>query len=365
VENWVQKAGCHLYETVDEEKYKDGYGIILDECMVVGQERMLAVLGVASPKTGAQALGLADVDVLGLHVKPSWTGESIGKALSGLTKKMGKAPAYVISDGASNLKNGIELAGLPRIYDSGHHIALLIEHTYKGTAEFESLSKEMALCKFKEVMKPTAYLLPPKQRTIARFMNLSTTVKWAKKMLGVQSSLNKEEQKAYGFLNNHIPIIGELSSVFELVNGLLQILKQQGLSHATVVACMDKFTYYKGCVYPKMQQLINKIKDYLETEKQKLPDSKTTWHVSSDILESIFGLYKSRKASNALHGITPFVLTLPVFTKIDSENNVVNINLKQALESVSMANLKQWNIDNLIENQIVRRNKTFKSKTVF
>jgi hypothetical protein len=365
VENWVQKAGCHLYETVDEEKYKDGYGIILDECMVVGQERMLAVLGVASTKTGAQALGLADVDVLGLHVKPSWTGESIGKALSGLTKKMGKAPAYVISDGASNLKNGIELAGLPRIYDSGHHIALLIEHTYKGTAEFESLSKEMALCKFKEVMKPTAYLLPPKQRTIARFMNLSTTVKWAKKMLGVQSSLNKEEQKAYGFLNNHIPIIGELSSVFELVNGLLQILKQQGLSHATVVACMDKFTYYKGCVYPKMQQLINKIKDYLETEKQKLPDSKTTWHVSSDILESIFGLYKSRKASNALHGITPFVLTLPVFTKIDSENNVVNINLKQALESVSMANLKQWNVNNLIENQIVRRNKMLKNQPIF
>ena len=30
--------------------------------------------------------------------------------------------------------------------------------------------------KFREVMKETAYLLPPKQRTIARFMNLSAGV---------------------------------------------------------------------------------------------------------------------------------------------------------------------------------------------
>lgn len=365
VENWVQKAGCHLYETVDEEKYKDGYGIIIDECMVVGQERMLAVLGVASTKTSAQALSFADVDVLGLHVKPSWTGESVGKAISGITKKMGKAPAYVISDGGNNLKNGIELAGLPRIFDSGHHIALLIEHTYKGTTEFESLSKEMAQCKFKEVMKPTAYLLPPKQRTIARFMNLSTTVQWAKKMLGVQSCFNEEEQRAYGFLNNYKPIIGELGSVFDLVNELLRILKQQGLSYSTIAACMDKFTCYKDCIYHKMRLLISKIKAYLETEKKKLPNGKTVWHVSSDILESLFGLYKSRKASNGLHGITPFVLTLPVFTKTDPENAVVNINVKQALESISMADLKQWNIANLIENQIVRRNKTLKSKTTF
>lgn len=365
VENWVQKAGCHLYETVDEEKYKDGYSIIIDECMVVGQERMLAVLGVAATKTGTRSLALSDVDVLGLHVKPSWTGESVGKAISGITKKMGKAPVYVISDGGNNLKNGIGLAGLPRIFDSGHHIALLIEHTYKGTPEFESFTRQMALCKLKEVMKPTAYLLPPKQRSIARFMNLSVTVKWAKEMLGVQACFNEEEQKAYSFLNTHTSIISELSSVFDLVNALLTILKQQGLSHATIAACLDKFTNYKNCVYQKMRLLINKIMDYLQTEKQKLPDSKTVWHISSDIIESLFGLYKSRKASNALHGITPFVLTLPVFTKIDPEKAVINIHFKQALESVSMADLKQWNIENLIENQIVRRNKTLKNKPAF
>ncbi|MDQ6480551.1 hypothetical protein [Dyadobacter sp. LHD-138] len=124
VENWVQKAGYHIYANVDDEKYQDGYGIIVDECMVVGQERMLAVLGVPAAKTVPTALNLGDVDILALKVKTSWDGAAVEAMVQSVTEKMGKPALYAISDGATNLRMGLYKAGIPRICDSGHQLAL-------------------------------------------------------------------------------------------------------------------------------------------------------------------------------------------------------------------------------------------------
>jgi hypothetical protein len=84
------------------------------------------------------------------------------------------------------------------------------------------------------------------------------------------------------------------------------------------------------------------------------------WNVSSDIIESLFGTYKSRKADNPLYGVTPFALALPVMTKIDPEKPKINIDFKKALEGTFMTDLKQWNYDHLIENQVIKRRRILK-----
>lgn len=105
---------------------------------------------------------------------------------------------------------------------------------------------------------------------------------------------------------------------------------------------------------------MQQIKSYLEEERKKLPNKKAVWYASSDIIESLFGTVKSKQASNPLHGVTLAILFLPLMTKMDSDNTVLNMNIKQAMEAVYMADLEQWNRDYLIENQVVRRNKIFK-----
>lgn len=173
VENWVLKAGYHIYETAaaGEQSGKQDYGIIVDECMVAGQERLLAALRIPAEKVGSEALSLQDVEVLHLKVKSSWDGDAIEAYIAALTQKMGRSPAYVISDGNCNLQSGFEKGNVKRIADVGHQLALFTGQLYKEVPEFVSFNKDMAQCRFKEVMKPTAYLLPPKQRVIARFMN--------------------------------------------------------------------------------------------------------------------------------------------------------------------------------------------------
>lgn len=361
VENWVLKAGYHLYETVQQRNGQQDYGIIVDECMVVGQERMLAAVSIAAEKVGSEALGLQDVEVLHLKVKSSWDGDAIKQYVGKLTEKMGKPPVYVISDGNCNLRSGFEKGEVKRVADVGHQLALFVEHLYKEVPEFVSFNKDMAQCRLKEVMKPSAYLLPPKQRVIARFMNLSVVVSWAEKMLGIHAALAMEEKQAYAFINRHSPMIRELSHAFAIINELLSVLKKKGLSYKTIAACIKSCSICKNKITGRLKLLMNKIKAYLRDERTKLPDGKTIWHNSSDIIESLFGFYKIRKATNALHGVTPFVLLLPLLTKTDMDHSSINLDFKKAIEGVYMKDLTQWNKDHLIENQIVRRTAAFKN----
>ncbi len=253
IENWVQKCGHYVYEHPDLSKYKDGYSIIIDESMVMGQERMLVLLGVKSAKEGKEALNLSESEVLMLRVKPSWDGEEITGILQKVEEKVGTKADYIVCDGGSNLGKGITGYKGLRICDCGHEIARQTEHVYKEDERFQLFSKAAAQTKFKEVMRETSYLTPPKQRSIARFMNLSATIKWAKKILKNFGSLNGEEQKAFGCIKEHRNIIEELDRVLEISNVILKSLKNNGLSFKTVKECMGfvKFLHKMHKGYPQ------------------------------------------------------------------------------------------------------------------
>ena len=60
---------------------------------------------------------------------------------------------------------------------------ILLDFSFKKDESFKSFMQEVTQIKFREIMRPGAYLLPPGQRTVARFMNLSETVSWASRML--------------------------------------------------------------------------------------------------------------------------------------------------------------------------------------
>ena len=360
IENWVQKCGHYIYEHPDVSKYKEGYGLIIDECMVIGQERMFAILGVKTNKEGSQAINLSETEILSLQVKPSWSGEQITESLQKVGEKMGKKADYIICDGGSNLGKGIKGYEGLRVCDCGHEIARQTENVYKNDERYKSFSTAIAQTKFKEVMKDTSYLTPPRQRAIARFMNLSDTIDWAKKMLKNFNFLNKDEQKAFACIKEHIDLVEELDGVFDASNKILKVLKNNGLSFKTIEQCKSISKVFTQTAKGLSAKWISKIEKYLEQEKVKLPNEKTIWNASSDIIESLFGNFKSHKADNGLNGVTPFALVLPVLTKVNPEKPKINIDFKVALEETFMTDLKQWNQEHLIENQIIRRRKILK-----
>jgi hypothetical protein len=357
VENWVQKLGYSEYTQSNPDSYEGDYAVIIDESMVVGQQRMIIVLGVDAVKTDKKALSFGTVRLLHIAVRPSWNWEGVVELMEKVTKKMGKPPLYVISDGGSNLTKGIKEAKLERIADVGHQIAKCVELTYAKQEEFKAFTTAVAGVKFREVMKDTSYLLPPKQRAIARFMNLSGIVNWASNILRVFDKLTPNEQVIFAFLKGFQSLITELEAVFEMTNKILEIIKNEGISYENLDKCSVLGIQYISKI-PII--LTNKIKAYFKDTKDKLPDATTIWHASSDVLESLFGKYKQISSPNKLNGITPFVLSLCVYTNFDEHSKDMANQIKFALENVFMADLKTWKQENLTDNQVVRRIKTLK-----
>lgn len=352
VQNWIQKLGFYEYTHYGQSTYEGGYALIIDECMVIGQQRMVVALGLPSVKIQEEATKLGDVRVLYIAVKSSWDYKDIKKLIQKVTEKMGKSPDYVISDGAGNLKKGIKEANLTRLCDIGHEIGKFLEQTYSKNEQYNAFTKAAALVKYKEVMKDAAYLLPPKQRAIARFMNMSGTVNWAHKLLNAFNSLNPAEQKIFDWLKTYENLIIELENTFNLAHMIMKIIKNKGLSHQNIAECVDLMNQFTGKV---PAAIITKIVTYFEVEKEKLPNAETIWHASSDVIESLFGKYKTTAASNKLNGVTPHVLSLCVLTHFEGQKELIYDTVREALQQVSMSDLNDWKHTYLIDNQIVRR----------
>jgi hypothetical protein len=64
----------------------------------------------------------------------------------------------------------------------------------------------------------------------------------------------------------------------------------------------------------RISNLANMIKTYIKKEYSKLSDTNKTWHVSSDVIESLFGDYKECKPPNKMNGVTKQIFILPLLT---------------------------------------------------
>lgn len=110
--------------------------------------------------------------------------------------------------------------------------------------------------------------------------------------------------------------------------------------------------------YPGVVNISIDFRQYLLDIQEKLPNKKLTWHVSSDIIESCFGIYKARKSCNPLDGVTRQVLLLPILSKMNPRKMIVDIDFKKALETNLLSDLNNWSNNNLTENMTVRRRQT-------
>lgn len=363
IENWVKKSGYALYQEppgLIGEKQGD-YAMIVDESMMIGSEKMLLTLGLKADKIEQVATTHQDVRVLNISVKPSWNSEAIEQDLAKSIQKMGAAPRYIISDNGSSLSKAIRDSGNIHIRDVGHTLGMLLERVYKNDQEFIAYMKEVAQVRFREIMKPTAYLLPPKQRTLARFLNLSPLCKWSARMLQHFHTLTTHEQQVFWFIPRYGSFIEELSEVLTCINQLQREIKQNGFCQHTFERCRQIIRAELVCNSHRTRQLIHSIYHYLRLEHVKTSVSGTPWHASSDVIESLFGLYKAKKSPNPLYGVTGFVHLLPLYTCLGSTTSAGSVDFKKSLEQVFLKDIHQWGRDNLTENLAIKRNKKLKS----
>jgi hypothetical protein len=359
INNWIQKCGLDVYKSAGEGHKGEEYAEVVDESMMIGSEKLLMTLGIPSAHLG-RPLNHTDVSVLRMAVSESWTGEKVKEELEKAASKVGHPPKYVISDNASTISKGIRLTGIPQHCDISHTLGVYLERTYKKESDFTAFLKNMTGVKFRLNMKKIAYLLPPTQRTIARFINMTDWVKWAGKMLDIYHTFSAEEKEAFSFIPANASLIDELGAVLKCVERIEHICKHQGLCKESILLCKAQIKGRLCLGNSRMIKLAQVILQFLDTQAAMLDSDKDVRNNSSDIIEAVFGMYKSRKSPNKLHGVTPFILFIPAYLQIKKEQSIGQFRFKERLERTRLKDIYDWKADNLSPNLVSKRTLTLK-----
>lgn len=358
VSDWVKTAGLAMYKEARGKIRASGmkYAYVIDESITIGSQKLLLILAVPASHPG-HALRHEDVLVVGIFVAKSWKAEDVSKKLQEVTDEIGYEPEYVLSDNGHNLVKATASLELPHHKDIGHTFGLFLEDAYSGDDKFNAFREQMKKARLKYHLTPMAYLLPPKQRSMARFMNLFQWVDWAVRLLCNFRNLSEEERMAFAFVPAHKDLIMELGCAMECYTYVLQRVKNEGLS---INLCKELRNYIvRYHIYPnnaRLTRIMMKVWDYLKKESSMLKPGQTH-NLSSDIIESIFGIFKQKKSPNHLYGVTPFVLFIPAHTAVVGMNDTKSVDFMRIFSDYHNKDVEGWKTQNLKENWVRTRTK--------
>lgn len=348
IENWVKKCGLKEYNDGCKSFKNTDYAEIIDESFCIGQENLLLTLGIPASHQG-RPLNSSDVRVLDLSVEKNWNGEKVCNRLLRVSEKVGHNPSYIISDNANVMVKGIKDKKLIHYRDVSHSLALCAERVYKKDDEFIKYNSLMTKSQAELNSTKYGYLIPPKQRSKARFMNLSEWVNWSARMIKAYKKLSSDEKKEYAYVYQNKAFINEMSQIVLCVNSIEKLFKNEGFSTETAKKAKElvdeNFTIDNIRIERFKTEVINYIsKDKVLLKKEDIHNN------SSDIIESIFGKYKYEKSANKLNGVTSFVLFLPLYTRLRDKQKAMKFDFKKALEEIKMEHIETWSKENLSQN---------------
>lgn len=356
VANWVRKLGLSVYE--EDAPQGRRYAHIIDESIMINKEKLLLVLGVPAEHTG-KPLNHEDVTVLGMHIGSCFKRDDVKEAIEKASEKTGSSPEYGVSDGAHNLVGGFKDAGIDHYLDISHTLGNCMKHVYGKDPEFAALAEKLGKVRLQYHLTDKAWLLPPNMRAMARFMNLRQWVSWAEKMLGCLDSLDEGLKEAYSFLLPYRELIEELGVCVESVTYLETLCKREGFGLRTNALCQHHIIRHLiGNASNRRARVGLEMLDYFKRQAAILNGSKKIHNISSDIIESEFGILKAKVSPNKLHGFTPMILMLPLYPKSTVYSDAKKQNFKVRLANVKLKDIDLWAKENLSPNRVALRSKT-------
>ncbi|MCI7044818.1 MAG: transposase family protein, partial [Prevotella sp.] len=178
---WTQELGLSVYKESCSLFKDKRYALIIDESMMIGSEKLLLTLAVSADNEG-HVITEKDIVIVDISIAKSWNGTTIKDVLKKVAEKIGHDPEYVISDNGSTIGKAVRDAGYRHHLDISHSLGMFLERVYKNEPDFQELSKKVSDARLKYNMQEVAFIQPPSQRSIARFINMSKWIEWASRM---------------------------------------------------------------------------------------------------------------------------------------------------------------------------------------
>lgn len=352
---WTKKYG--LYRLKEEREKSNNWAIILDESVQFGQEKLLVIYGVNLENIDfCHCLNFANLTPFTIKSARSWNAESIKSEIELISGKIGKIK-YAVADQGNSIKKALQLSGIVHIHDITHKISLIVEHKYKKDERFIDFTQKMAKMRGKLCLSKVAHILPPIQRSKARFLNLTPITEWAMSVLKILKENKPEnylEIMSLQWLGEFKELILELNELITLVNKIQTIFKTNGISKRAI----DQYNKINKEIYTDNTKEFSKnFEEYISQTIKMLP-KETQLLCSSDIIESAFGKYKNYLSLNPMLGITNLSLCLSAFT-LEPDN----CDLEKILNTIKVDDITQWTKQNMQTSVLKKRKAVLKIKS--
>lgn len=155
-------------------------------------------------------------------------------------------------------------------------------------------------------------------------------------------------------------MLKELQTVLCSVRHVEAICKNEGFSVMTSRKCkLYVITHVLGNAHFRQARVSIGMLEYFNREEALLTGNMSI-NISSDIIESTFGIYKSKNSLNKLYGVTSFVLTIPLYSKVANESVTKTVNFKERIVNVKLKDISTWSTGHLSKNWVTERTKTFR-----
>jgi hypothetical protein len=335
IRHWLHRLGVYLLERAVERR--NDWVVFLDHTMELGAARCLLVLGMPLERWQQRggALSHTDVQVLMLEVVEHSTGAVVHAQLQRLIARIG-VPAQIVSDHGGDLAKGIELlrqahAGVVDTYDVSHKLACLLKAELEPDPRWQEFLRQSGRARAALQQARGGLPRPPALRTKARYQNLEGLVAWGESILrlehaglaerlGTQRGSSAAEAQRWfdqtvGWVRGFAADLASWRGLLKNIEATRQQISAEGLHLASGPALEQRLK----ADTPRGGRFAARVCGFVKEQGARVPSGRR-YVGCSDVIESIFGKYKSYLERSPVPSLGANVVLFPLFvTRITIE----------------------------------------------
>lgn len=361
---WLLRVG--YYKLTRAKAQAPDWVWIVDHTVQLGAEKCFVILGVrlsALPSSG-NCLRHEDVEPIMLAPVTKSNGEVVYRQLEAAVKQTG-VPREIIGDHGSDLKAGVERfcqvhPETCAVYDIKHQTALLLKHELAQEESWREFTRLATQTKHQLQQTALAFLMPPNQRTKARYMNVDTLIRWGFQMLAFLQDAAQQArtevapallQEKLGWLQDFQAPLQEWAALLHLIETAESFVRKQGLSRGcprklqTILAPLAQTE--------RTQKVCHQLLAFVGAEAAKAKGHERLLG-SSEIIESVFGRLKRIENAQAKSGFTGLLLCVCAMVAATTSEVI-----HKALETVPTKSVRHWCRDQLGQSLQAKRKQAF------
>jgi hypothetical protein len=347
---WLQRLG--LYALREPLLMTGDWVLLIDHSVQIGTVKACVILGIrlSDIPYPRRALRFEDMHVIAVIPVEQSTGEIVDAQLEQATQRIG-IPRQIVSDGGSDVKKGAALFAERHpetvvTYDAAHHGAIVLKRRFEGDPQWSEYISQLGQLKSRIRQTLDAFLASPSLRPKARYMNLESLLKWSRRILELldrdasdTSHASSRTDSRYGWLRGYRSSIEKWSRWEATVRASVSYVRTRGLSVDSESELREHLSKLPPERYD--ETLATELEAFVR-ESSASARHKECLVGSTEVLESLFGKWKTLERQESQSGITGLILSLGALLGTWTSSRI-----QAALEATPIKHVVSWCQDNL------------------